>query len=453
LRRARSDISKQIYIALSIVLFNFCLPRFCYSQSVSQVFEHIPFGERFPQSIINSIRQDSRGFLWILTQDGIYKFDGYEFHQFNRDSNNNSLPDVTTTAFMEDPFGNIWIGTRTGSLFQIENQTNKISIFKIKPDKLYPDNQTIQFQVPPCYSRFDRKTITSICCDKDANLWIGTWGTGLFKFDTEKNEFTEHLYQNKDENSISSDYILSIVEDKYGAIWAGYFKDGLDKITTHKDKKGNRKYSITNYSSGSNVTSLLVDSKDKNVLWFGTYGRGLNKIFYSNESGKDSFVPDTNQNVQPLVNFKITRICQDTSGNLWLGTVNDGLVQFNTRNNQIKIFRNDPLNPESIDDNDIISLEVDRTGLVWVGTLSGFGLNKLHPEKRKIQHFKSEPNNLNSLSGNVVYPFAEDKDGNIWIGTYKNGLTKFNSKEKSFGRNPLCIINSDNQTINHITSL
>ncbi len=434
------------------MLCGFLFVQFSYSQSANQDFEHILFSEGFAQAATNAIKQDLQGYLWFLTQDGINRYDGYEFRQF-KIKNGNPLPDNSATAITEDPYGNIWIGTRLGYLVQIEYQSNRISVFQIKTDPLYNNYQHITFPVPACYSRFDRRTITSLCCDKDANLWIGTWGTGLFKFDTEKNEFTEHLFQNKDVNSISSDFILSVVADKNGVIWSGNFTNGVDKIVTQKDKKRNRKYFITNYSSGSNVTSLRIDIENKNILWIGTYNNGLNKIIFSNDNENDSLINSTSLKPSSSSGFKITRICQDTSGNLWLGTINDGLIQFNTRNNQTNIFKNDPLNPASINDNDIISLEVDKTGLIWAGTLSGYGINKLNPAKRKISHFKSGPTNQNSLSGNVALSFAEDKEGNIWIGTYKNGLTEYNSKEKTFKRNPFHLINSDNQTVNHITSL
>ncbi|RJP66161.1 MAG: hypothetical protein C4539_11645 [Ignavibacteriales bacterium] len=436
---------------LQFYLIGLLLVQVCYSQSTSSIFEHIPFDERFSQSVINCIHQDSRGYLWILTEDGINKFDGYDFSKFNHRSDGQPLPDVFATALAEDQFGNIWIGTKDGYLIQIEYQTNKISSFKIKPDILYPDNQNISFQIPACYSRYERQTITSIFCDKNATLWIGTWGTGLFKFDTEKNEFTQHYFKNKDENSVSSDFILSVWGNNSGNLWIGYYSGGFDKMIIRKSKKGNKKYLFSNYLSGLNITSFYPDRKDNNVLWLGSYGNGLYKTIFSNESKTDSILSILVKNIYAPAKLKITGLCQDTLGNLWLGTINDGLVKFNIKKNETCIYKNDPLNSESIEDNDIISLEIDRAGLIWAGTLSGFGLNKLNPEKKRFPHFKSEPNNQNSLAGNVVSSFTEDKEGNIWIGTYKNGVTKFNPKERTFYRNPIKILSK--QTFNSITSL
>jgi ligand-binding sensor domain-containing protein len=450
-------VHRVILVLRMIVLF----PVFVYGQGAYPEFEHFSIEHGLSQSTVTCILQDSKGFIWIGTKDGLNKYDGYNFKVFrNNPDDSLSLSDNTVTAIIEDEFGDIWIGTKSGYLNKLDIITEKFTSFKIKTDPLFVDTENQLKEIPPCYSYFNNNTITTLCCDNEGNLLVGSWGKGLFKFDVTNNEFMEHLYNSDEESSLSSDYILSVIRDEGGVIWIGSFGGGLDKLIFKINPKSKSQIPVfKNYScngklksciSNDKVTSLYPDKLEKNVLWIGTFGGGINKLKYKkdNDSVNISLLDDN-----PGESKKITRISSDQNGSLWAGTFGDGLIKYDLSKKQTTIFKNDASNQNSINDNDIISLAVDRTGLIWSGTLSGYGINKLNPNKIKFPCYRSNPILKNSLSDNIVLSFAEDKEDNIWIGTYKGGLNKFDRKNKNFTNYKFDPKEKGSISSNYITSI
>jgi ligand-binding sensor domain-containing protein len=429
----------QFYL-FKIILFSSVLLKFVSGQIAYPDFEHISIEHGLSQSTITCIMQDKKGFIWIGTRDGLNKYDGYNFKVFRNDPNDNtSISDNSVISIAEDEYSDIWIGTGSGFINRFDSKTNKFSSYRLIKDPIFPEITIQMKEIPPCYSFFDNNSITSLCPDKDGNLWAGTWGKGLFKFDIRKRKFTGHLFSMDDDNSLSSDYILSIKQDDKGFFWIGTYGGGLDKMIMKGNSKSKSSsftfvtYSFNNHYqnciSNNRVTSICFDKDEKNTLWIGTFGGGINKLkFYDNPDSIYFSLPD-----DKLINSdKITQICADEAGLLWVGTFGSGLIKFDMKKKESVIFKNNPYDDNSINDNDVIALALDRTGLIWSGTLSGYGINKLNQEKIKFTHYKVNPSVKNSLSDNVILTFAEDKNENVWIGTYKGGLNKFDRKKKAF---------------------
>lgn len=431
---------------IQVLIFNAALffsvlpfPSMVPGQTAYPEFEHISIEHGLSQSTITCIMQDKKGFIWIGTRDGLNKYDGYNFRVFRHLPNDSlTISDNSVTSISEDENGNIWIGTASGFINKLDPKTEKFISYKLFKDPLFPEIINPIKDIPPCYSFFDNNTITTLCFDTDGNLWAGTWGKGIFQFDVMKKKFTDHLFKLADENSLSSDYILSIKQDKNGFLWIGTYGGGLDKIKISSNLKSkSSNYTFVNYSfdndknciSNNRVTSICFDKDNDSVLWAGTFGGGLNILKYSDNSDLVDF---SLLNNKLIPSDKITRICTDETGRVWIGTFGSGLIKYDLYKNESTVFKNNPLDENSLNDNDVIALAVDRSGLIWSGTLSGYGINKLNPDKTKFIHYKSNPLDKNSLSDNVILTFAEDKDENIWIGTYKGGLNKFNRKSDSF---------------------
>ncbi|MGE5810724.1 MAG: two-component regulator propeller domain-containing protein, partial [Ignavibacteria bacterium] len=449
-------IYKILFISAGIISFPFII----YPQYSSPEFEHISIDQGLYQSTVNCILQDRKGLLWFGTNDGLSWYDGYSFKTYkNISSDPRSISENNITAAAEDNEGNIWIGTLSGFINIYDPLQNFFVKYKLEFFPLFSPPKNFNENIPPCYASFSHNTITAIYCDKNEFIWIGTFGSGLFRFDPYENSLVQYYYS-EEANTISSDYILSIAEDNKGTIWVATFTGGLNKIVNRIDPqtREEKELRFSAYLPDKNSKNSISDAKVTSLeffggkLWIGTFGGGLN-ILNLNKNGNDSdFICiklDSGQNSRG--SNLITKIDTDKNGNLWIGTFGGGLNKFNIKSNTLSNFLNNPFDQNSIDNNEIISLLSDKTGLIWVGTFSGYGINKLNPNGKKFGHYKSDPAGKNSLSDNLITAFTEDSDGNIWIGTYRGGMNKFNRKEKSF--TPYKYIDGNNGISNYITCL
>jgi ligand-binding sensor domain-containing protein/two-component sensor histidine kinase len=395
-------------------------------QSSSPEIRHLSMEQGLSQSNVNCILQDSKGFLWIGTKDGLNRYDGYNFRVYqNSPSDSNSLSDNYITALAEDSSGNIWAGTLGGKLNRINYITQKIKVYDLIVDPLFNENSSPRSESLPCYSGYNHITITSILCDKEGFIWAGTWGNGFFRYDAYTKNFSKHFFFLEDINSVSSNNILALAQDASGNMWIGTLGGGLNKLIIKKEKgTGKEEFNFIKNPDGiivnSNISSLVSDI---NCLWIGSFA-GLFKL-----NTDDGSFRNINIFSGPL---KITCMSLGNSGNLWIGTFGNGILKYDSLIGKCSSYINNPSDLNSIDDNDIISLTVDRTGLVWAGTFSGYGVNLLNPHKIRFNYYPAEPNTANRLSDKIINSITGDAEGNLWIGTYKGGLNKFNRTAQSF---------------------
>jgi|CZKP01.1.fsa_nt_gi ligand-binding sensor domain-containing protein len=393
-------------------------------QSSYPEFRHISIELGLSQSNVNCILQDSKGFLWLGTKDGLNRYDGYSFRVYqNNPTDSNSISDNYITALAEDKSGNIWVGTLGGKLNRLNNSTQQIKVYDLLIDPLFNENNSGRPEALPCYSNFNNGTIASIICDREGIIYAGTWGNGFFRYDLNTKSFSKHFFFLEDINSVSSNNILSLALDNTGTIWIGTLGGGLNKLEIKKEKgTGKEEFLFVKNPGGitlnENISSLTVDN---NNLWIGSFS-GISKLNIA--SGIIQNLTGSSE--------KITGLALDRSGNIWIGTFGGGIEKFDTLTQKFSDYRNNPSDQNSVDDNDIVSITVDRTGLVWAGTFSGYGVNKLNPEKFRFNYYPAEPNNKNKLSDKIINSITGDSEGNIWIGTYKGGLNKFNRTTKSF---------------------
>jgi ligand-binding sensor domain-containing protein len=397
------------------------------------------------QSNVNCIFQDSKGFLWLGTKDGLNRYDGYSFRVFqNSPLDGNSISDNYITALAEDSSGNIWVGTLGGKLNCLYNKNLKIKIYDLLIDPLFNDNNASRPESPPFYSNYNSATITSIICDREGLIIAGTWGNGFFRYDPNSKSFSKHFFSLEDINSVSSNNILSLAQDNSGAIWIGTLDGGLNKLEIKKNTKDRKEDFVFSKNPGgilgnASISSLYVNL---NTLWIGSF----NGLFKMNCGD------GTLQNVISG-SGEITSLSVDHLGNVWLGTFGKGLQKYDTLSKKSSFYMNNHSDQNSIDDNDVVSVLVDATGQIWAGTFSGYGVNKLNPNKFRFNYYPSDPNYKNKLSDKIINSLTGDLDNNIWIGTYKGGLNKFNRASRSFEVFRFNPSNPRSISSNYITSL
>lgn len=402
-------------------------------------FEKISIEQGLSQSTILSITQDNRGYLWFGTATGLNRYDGYEFLVYVNDVNDStSLSDNEVSALYFDKKGILWIGTSNGILNKFDPKTETFSHIDIagSSDWFSLENEE-NIPYPITFSRNHNSTITTISEDKDGNLWIGTWGKGIVKFDPSDNSRKYFYHFRGKENSLSSNKIVSLCIDSDGTIWAGTFGGGLNRLSTRNP--GNNELKVESFNQkgvslfGDKITSVFEDS-NKNI-WIGSY---LGNAFYIKSDDRKlevSKLKYTSLNIKSYegaAKVSVMSITQDKNSNVWIATHGDGLYSYNLNQNVIYHFVNNVSDPKSLSGNEIQSLFVDRSGILWIGSQLGGGINKLSRKDKKFNSIPVLRDKGKSLNDNIIWAIHEDREKNIWFGTYRGGLNKWDTKANKF---------------------
>ena len=365
--------------------------------------------------------QDSRGFLWVGTFDGLNKYDGYNFTVYkNSIDDTSSISDNKIRTLCEDKNGNIWIGTWGGGLNKFIRDTEKFISFHHNPD----DPNTIASE-----------SIFSIFLDPSGNIWIGTEGGGLDYLDISNEKFTHYKNNPDDPYSLGSNTVNVTYVDKAGTLWCGTSKGGLNKFENSSKRfirflhSENDPQSLT----GNSVQSIWEDNFGD--LWIGT-SDGLNKLDRTTNKFK-RYIHDP-QNPESISDNNVWAIHDDGEANLWIGNINSGLNLFDRNNETFTFYSKDYSNPKSLSDYGVFAIFKDRTGVMWIGTWAG-GLNKFNNEELKFKTYSHNPKDPNSLGSNSVYAIYKDKSGILWVGCEGGGLNRIderNNKITRFMHNP-----------------
>jgi len=374
-------------------------------------FEHITIQDGLSQSSVHTIIQDRQGFLWLGTEDGLNRYDGYQFTIFKPEPGDpTSLSNQWVTDLLEDSDGTIWVGTRQGGLNRYDPITGKFQHYRHNPEE---------------YASLSADHVRCLYRDNQGILWIGTIH-GLDRYNPEIDAFDHYNYYPDRNDSLSNNSINSLLEDSFGNFWVGT-ASGLNLMDRQAGKFTHFHYDADNPDSlsGSDIISLYEDHLQ--VLWVGT-NNGLNRM--DGETAHfTNFKPILNDE-HSLSHSTILSIFEDQYGLLWVGTRN-GLNLLDKESETFTQFFPDPQNPYSISDEGIMSFYEDASGILWIGTFGG-GVNKLDRNKLKFAILQHDPNDSNSLGENLVFQLNPDDKGNIWIATYGAGVDRLNLDTMTF---------------------
>ena len=375
-------------------------------------FEHFGTDQGLSQSNVMCILQDSRGFMWFGTRDGLNKYDGYKCTVYKNDAGDStSLCNNFIRSIMEGCNGDIWIGT-SGGLCRYDRNTNRFYSYRHDPatDKSISSN-----------------VVTSIFEDSERGLWIGT-EEGLNKFDRIKNKFIRFTYKPNDKNSLGGSFVRTIFEDRQHNLWIGTADGGLN-LYNRRSKTFTRFQHSENDSksiASNNIYTLFEDSKNR--LWVGTNDAGLDLL--NRSSGEFYHFRHDDHNQNSLAGDVVFAINEDNQHNLWIGTENKGISIFDPQKRIFYTYQNDAADNASLINNSIYAIYKDKKNSMWIGTFSG-GADKVDPDAQKFAHYKHILSK-NSLSDNNVLSIIEDSKKNIWIGTDGGGLNLFDPKTRKF---------------------
>ena len=337
--------------------------------------------------------------LIILLQ--CFKLEAQNIHpKFKHINNEDGLSNSTVESVLQDHRGFMWFGTRNG--------LNRYDGYEIITYKNIENDST----------SLSDDYITYLFEDRHHDLWVGTLN-GLNKFDLNTNKFKRYKSKIQSSKTSTLDLISCIYEDRKGKIWVGTAGNGLNFID--EEEHSLFQYTQKKYTNhfGGDVKDFLEDKKGN--FWMAT-DAGL----YYLDSKTNRF-----NTIQNLKKFRLNNIIEGNDGHLWLGTTDNGLLLFNPKNNNIKQYKHQDKNSESLGSDQIRAMILDQHHRLWVGGVNG-GLDLFDTNRQTFQHFENEAGNIKSLSQRTVSAIYEDKQGNLWIGTHRGGVNLYSPKSEKF---------------------
>ena len=349
--------------------------------------------------VIRSITTDKNNVLWLGTESGVFAYNKatsvVNHYGQSFDNQPEYLSDKAVYSIFVSKENIVWIGTYFGGV----NYNS-------------PKTKGITTHTPSDYRKsIHGKAISEIISPKDGKLWIGTEDGGINILDKETNQFS--ILDTS--NGLSSNNIHAIHEDNKGHIWIGTFFGGLNKYEKKTGKISHYKYSRSDSTSISNSSVYSIFQDDSGRLWVGTQN-GLN-IYNYNTDGFELFMPKV------LGHKFVYDILQDSDLNLWFCTRNSGIFKLDYKSKKLTQPGLELFSSKNIQ-KQIVSAYQDKKGDIWFGTLNE-GVLIYDKTKGEISPF-----HLNhKLPNSNVYGILEDNNGNKWMSTNR-GLSVYNPQSE-----------------------
>jgi signal transduction histidine kinase/ligand-binding sensor domain-containing protein/DNA-binding response OmpR family regulator len=358
-----------------------------FAQNSKQLsFRELTVAEGLSQNSVVSITQDSTGYMWFATQDGLNKYDGRQFTFFNK-----QFEDVTRPTYSKlgklyvDRSSDLWIISNSGSLEKLNSKTQKFTSIS----SIY--NASVIFQ------------------NKKKHYYIGTYGNGLYKID-HKTKDTLQVFQDQFKDLNTYD-ILEFNNSSYIASSTHLFKIENNDLKT-----------VAVENNATNFSTLTV-SNDK-TIWLGSFSNGL---FYKSEDS-NIFKKYKHPDLASILN--IQDILIDSNNQLWIATYGDGLYIIDYKKNKVSHFTENKNNPYALQYNDVLCLYQDYTGTVWLGT-DGAGLSYYDEHLTKFNVITNNQTPKNTPV-DVIRGITYDKTKTMWLGTSGKGLTSINLDNNNY---------------------
>lgn len=429
-----------------------------YSQTEHYRFNHLTLKEGLPHTLIFSIHQTSNGFIWLGTNNGLARYDGYNFKLYQPNPNNsNSIAHKAVLRIIEDNEGKLWLNL----------QTNIIDVFDPKTEKFTHYNSETNDPASP-FRNANYKSYK----DETGDIWICS-NNGVLKFDFEKKAFKKYGYDKLNEFSLPNPKVYDVVADKKGLIWAAtekgigiidpagnkivrfyHFLGAMSAIDTiavscfQPDKQGNiwigsyengifkyeyntkklTKICCNNKNAGSNYVSQIYSARNGDIF---ALSRGQENILHVISNTASSAPKISKYLLSKNYSAEYFNAVEDQLGNFWIAS-SAGLFQYKKRDNNIIQFKNNPFNEFSISSNQVRYIYKDRTDILWISVYKT-GLDKIDLYQKKFIWLTRDPMKANNtLPENNIISILKDKKGCIWMGTLNNGVVKYDPKNDSY---------------------
>jgi signal transduction histidine kinase/ligand-binding sensor domain-containing protein/CheY-like chemotaxis protein/HPt (histidine-containing phosphotransfer) domain-containing protein len=367
------------------------------------VLEHLTAAEGMPQGTVNVTLQDSQGFVWLGTEDGLVRYDGHELVRYGYSRTaGGGLPGNFIRGIVEDAHHDLWIAIKDAGLARWNRATDKFTVYRHDA----ADAESLASDVT-----------RAVLVDARGRVWVGMVGAGIDVLDPESGHIDHLRHDPANPASLSDNDVFVLALDRSGTVWVGT-AIGLDRwqpgprafLHFRHDPKDPK--SIV----GPRVSQFLQDQAGS--LWVGSFDGGLDRM---DPAGHvlEQYRHDPRR-ASSLSSDDVRAVLEDHAGHLWVGTP-EGLDLLDRSTGQFAHYRYDERDPESLRASYIMSLYEDQAGLVWIGTRAG-GVSRWNPRSWELGGRRPD-----WLGGKIVNSFADAPDHKVWIAS-TGGLVKFDER-------------------------
>lgn len=413
-------------------------------------FRRLTLEDGLSQSSIACIAQDELGLMWFGTQDGMNRYDGYEFEVYRHDPDDPySLSDNYVLGCERDQRGVLWVITRDGTLHRYVTAADHFVRYTLALED-------------PLQRGANRFTVMH--GDSQGRLWIGTVGDGLVRYDPETDGIVYYRHDPGDPVSLSHRVVFHVIEDKAGDIWVGT-EAGLNRYDPVSDsfvrypyrdfppggyridgpaRDDDPAFQPNNPFALASPAALFLLEDRGGRLWVGTRYGGLN--YLDRETGHFTAMPfdpsHTPEDPGTLSGNAVRTLLEDHEGYIWVSSAHWnvdgtrtyarlGLERIDPETGEIVRFPSDPEEPCSPSHQAMMTMIEDRRGTLWFHTFAG-GVDIYDRSTDCFVHYGHDAGNQRTLSGDDITRFYEDEAGGLWIGTAASGISYYDPSVVKF---------------------
>lgn len=414
-------------------------------------FSRLSTAQGLSQTRVLQIVEDNQGFIWLGTQYGLDRYDGYEYKVFAHDpARENSLSCVYIHSLFKDRSGTLWVGCDHFL------------------DRFDPIKETFtHYQLEAAAPGEVANPVVQISQDRESVLWLAT-GKGLFGLRTDTGQIVHYMHEPSNSLSLGSNEVKatledssgrfwviagdeleefdrasgrvllrfrldevrdsSLYEDHFGVLWVTYVTRGNKSGLATVDRSTNRliPYSLYDKRSGKGIYGgFFAAHEDKNkTLWLASFGAGLLKFDREHEL----FIAYRNNpgNLESLAEDRVISLCEDHEGNIWVGLHAREPNFFRIDQSPFTPLSHNQSNPNSFGETFVNAIYEDHEGVLWTGTTGA--LNRI--DRRSGQSVSYLPPGQGSSSD--IIAINEDASGALWVGTFGGGLSRFDRKTGNY---------------------
>lgn len=350
-----------------------------------------------------SVTQDGDGFLWIGTQNGLERWDGYRFRVFTASARElGALPDSFIQVLHTDALGRLWIGTNAGGLARYVPEHDEFVVIPIG------DEGT------------SGKWITSIEDDGAGGLWVGT-ADGLDHLDGDGRPRSHLRHVEDDPGSLPDDYVRALLHDRDGELWVATAK-GLVRCRAHVDR-----FVPVDLPSKNDPVAMvrtLFQSSDGRV-WIGTRRSGV----YVVAPGSSVAEPLRPEGLADANSAEILSAAETQAGEIWLGTDGEGILAIEPHSLRAHVIAHSLANPVGLPDDTAWALYRDRAGSIWVG--GGRGISHVEPQRSVMTVLGLDA--TDGMTSSDIVTMLAGKDGRLMLAAGQDGVDLIDPEQSFVG--------------------
>lgn len=436
-------------ICIFSVVFSLLNSSFLFANNYGDIsFETVGDSDSIPHGVVTELFQDEQGFIWIGTQRGLVRYDGYNFKHFRHTKENaNEISGNFISKISQSQNGDLWIGTRNDGISIYDLPTDTFTSYKHSNksenslahnqinDILIDENNNKWIATPKGLNfQAEGKTgfklftkgmtnshVTSLYMDKDEKLWVGT-KQGIFTFNVELQKLVPINDKSKNTPIYESMAVSAISQSENGDIWIGtkdkglfvlsFNNSNLTHINANRDRYG--EHDLSDYW----VSSMIQVSSTK--MWVAMFDGGIDIIDITTKKVVERIKSDIS--IPDSLNLNsVSKLMLDHSGLLWIGTWGGGLNKHDSKQSAFRTIHYSPSKETGLSSTDIRSILELQDGRWLIGTADN-GIDIFNDAFKRIGGIRHKVNQKSSLPTVVISSLAQTTDGKVWVGTVNKGL-------------------------------